>query len=613
MRLLILALLFVFLYSAAAQKYATIESHDLSVKILSEARAEITTNYVVLIEDEKGYREAVYTDYQDTFRKVKELVIVVKDRNGKKVKKLGREKAREMMFNQSYQTDDSKYVVLDPEYKQFPFTVEVSSKIELKGFLNLPTWLPQSSFNVAVKSSTLEVVAPVGYKLRRLAEFVEDPVVETQEKLETTTYRWSVKDLVEKEKDLDYKTFYDKQPKVYLAPSNFEFGGYPGKLNSWTQFGDWFLELQKGRDNISEETKSFLDTLDKGDLTNTVSEIYEYMQDRVRYVSIQLGIGGFQSLPASLVDEKGYGECKALTNYMKAMLQHKGIPSNYVLVKAGWDVPDVKEEFPSNQFNHVFLAVPNESDTILLECTSQTIPANYIGTFTDDRNVLWISENSSQIIRTPVYDESENVLQKEVQMTLKKDGNAQLKITTSHKGVFYDGLGIYQSRSMEQLESYNYGLFGYSDFTINSFNYSESKGKPEFSSTFELEVNNLAGNAASKLLLPFNVLQPLELYIEANRYNKFSEVKRGFTLDEEVKIELPENYWIRNLPEDQTIKSQYGSYSLQMVFADDGLTVKRKVVLVKGKYEEESFGRFYEFIEKIRRVDTRKLVMESKT
>ena len=122
------------------------------------------------------------------------------------------------------------------------------------------------------------------------------------------------------------------------------------------------------------------------------------MQDNTRYISVQYGIGGWEPENAMAVDQLGYGDCKALTNYTMALLKTQGIDSYYTVLYGGVK-RDMNPEFTMMQGNHAILNVPTEDSTdIWLECTSQTNPFNYLGDFTDDRYALRIGENGGEII-----------------------------------------------------------------------------------------------------------------------------------------------------------------------------------------------------------------------
>ncbi len=160
---------------------------------------------------------------------------------------------------------------------------------------------------------------------------------------------------------------------------SFEFEGYAGSNADWVSLGNWIHQLQEGRLALPEEAKADVKTIvdQYANPYEQAKAIYEYMQQRSRYVSIQLGIGGFQPFDAQTVHELGYGDCKALTNYTQALLHEAGLEAYYTLVKAGKKAYTFEPEFTANQFNHVILCTVIAEDTVWMECTSQQIPFGF--------------------------------------------------------------------------------------------------------------------------------------------------------------------------------------------------------------------------------------------
>ena len=70
------------------------------------------------------------------------------------------------------------------------------------------------------------------------------------------------------------------------------------------------------------------------------------------------------------MDEKKYGDCKALTNYMRYMLKTVGIKSYPALINGGASKVSADPAFPADPFNHVILCIPQGKDSAWLECTS---------------------------------------------------------------------------------------------------------------------------------------------------------------------------------------------------------------------------------------------------
>src|SRR5690606_29128387 len=165
------------------------------------------------------------------------------------------------------------------------------------------------------------------------------------------------------------------------------------------------------------------------------------MQSHTRYVGNQYGLSGWQTFRASEVCAKGYGDCKGLTNYLKALLEVAGIHSYTVLIDAGdrhYRKPD--PEFPTNTFNHVILCVPDKTDTIWVECTDPYLPAGYLGSFTQDRRGLLCTATGGSLVRTPAYGKAESKIIRKTRLTPLLNQNFEVSLSTLYTGYLQDDL-----------------------------------------------------------------------------------------------------------------------------------------------------------------------------
>ncbi len=599
-----------------AKTTAIIEEWNTTVSVKSKTKVIVTEFKKILILNEDGYKLAVYYTYYDSFRKVKSLKYSINDATGKKIKKLGKSDALDIMFNPSYEIGDARIIVLDPKYRNFPFTAEIEVEIEYDGFLGLPPWMPRYAPDLEIKNATMSFESPADYQYRSMeVNGITQPDKTIAEGLSKAV--WKVSNLPAVRKHHNHNSFSTDQPKVFISPINFSLSRKEGSFQSWEDFGNWYLELNEGRNQLSKETEQYLDDVmaNEEDVGLVVRELYRYMQSKVRYISIQLGVGGFQTIPADEVERGGYGDCKGLTNYMKAMLDYLKIPSNYILVGAGEDADDLIPDFPSNQFNHVFLGVPFKSDTLLLECTNQISPPAYIGTFTDDRNVLWVAKGRSKIIRTPVYSAKDNLKLNRHQITIDKQGDAEILLMTSQSGVFFDEAITYKSLPADRIERFNYKKFDYKDYTIQSFDFEQPNlNDPSLNLYYGMKVAGLAQIATDKMIIPMDLFPSIESEFYLDPLSKKGEIRRAFTLQDHVEIEVPENFWVDITPDGSKILTEFGSYQTEILHTEPNkIRIKRELVFEKGLYEGEKFLKFYDYVKKIRTAELEKIVLQSKT
>ena len=394
----------------------------------------------MLIFSPDGLGHGFTSLFYDNLNEVVSFEAVVTDpKTGKVIQKA---KIKDMSDAAIYSTssvfDDNRHKYFEIKSGVFPVKVRIVSETKSKTNFHFRDWVPVRRYNQKVIESTLEVSYPIslGMRYKELNLLGERDSAESEG---TTKITWIEKDL-----PVQSTTLKDEDDhKLLLAPVGFAMENYVGKMEDWSGLASWQYELNKGRNELPEEFKSKIRSMvmDVDSPYEKIKILYSYLQKNFRYVSIQLGIGGWQTMKANEVVDYSYGDCKALTNLMQAMLETVGIPSNYTLVFAGIDVDDIEIDLPSNQFNHVILQVPMDENPIWLECTSNLLPAGYLGDFTKNRHVLVTNAEGGFLTKTPQYFDSVwNQFSTENLIQIDSLGNALIHSKQVLKGNFAEPL-----------------------------------------------------------------------------------------------------------------------------------------------------------------------------
>ncbi|MEL6536611.1 MAG: DUF3857 domain-containing transglutaminase family protein, partial [Bacteroidota bacterium] len=381
----------------------------------------------------------------DEFNSVSEIRAMVYDQDGKKVRTLKKKDIEDYSNFSSYSVlSDNRWKVADLQYQDYPYTIEYSYRITSTNMMFYPIWEPLSNEKVALEQGSFQVTVPEGLKFLYQEYNIKEPTIVDTNDGKQYTWRLNNKRPIELEPLM--ASPYEAMPAVVTAPTVFQVQGYTGDMSSWQSYGDFFRRLNEGRNDLPEEKRAeywqiaaaYTTTEDK------VRALYQNLQSNTRYVSIQLGLGGWQPFKTGFVAKQGYGDCKALSFYMQAMLEAAGIPSYYTLVKAGpgalgWALND---DFPYNSFNHAILGVPDGADTLWLECTSQTGPFNNPGLFTGNREALMITENGGAVVKIQQYTPQDNATYTWAEVQIDEQGHAKLDFSTQCQGMSYDLLDI---------------------------------------------------------------------------------------------------------------------------------------------------------------------------
>lgn len=628
----VLTVFFIFLFvSARAQKNeyssllikdslkenanAVVRLNQIDILISSQRNMAINSTRVITVLNEKGLSVIDAVENYNKKTTVKEIEATIYDGSGKEIKKIKRKDFKDnSAAGGSTLFSDSRYVYLDYTPTQYPFTIVYESKLETSTTAFIPQWYPLSNFFVSVEKSVLNISYPdnLGFKKMEFnfVNFNIQKTVDTSTQLSYTAIN------IPAQKQEDYSPSYSSLfPKVMMGLEHFHLEGVDGKAKTWKEFGQWYFdEILSGTTSLPEATIQKMKVL-IGDETDPIKKaqlIYDYVQKKSRYVSIQVGIGGWKPMFANDVDRLGYGDCKALTNYTKALLEVVGVPSYNTVLYGDRQKKDIESQFVSMQGNHMILAIPNGDDYIWLECTSQDAPFGFQGTFTDDRDVLVVKPDGGEIVHTQKYIDKYNSQFSSGNYSLDANGDLTGEIDIVSKGSQYSQKEpIENLQPTEKEEHYKQYWNTVNNLKINNLSFLNDKSSISFTEKVQISAVNYGNLLSGKMMFCINAYNQYTDIVKRirNRKNPF-EIQRGFFDQDEINIALPQEFSIEFLPTNFELKSKFGEYRTEFVKKqDNSLVYKRTLFIKKGMYSNNEYNEYRLFIEQVSRNDNAKMIL----
>ncbi|MCT4631049.1 DUF3857 domain-containing protein [Winogradskyella sp.] len=594
---------------------AVVRYNEINVVIESKDELSIIEKRVVTVLNEKGVSAiGAYSGY-DRYNKIKKIEAKVFNDNGEEIKKF---KKKDFIDRSAVDGgtlySDSRLLLMGYTPVSYPFTVEFLCEIESSNTAAIPTWRPINNYYVSVQKDSYNLIDNANLGLRYKEKNFDEYNITKKNTSHSLSYTLeNSNSLLNEDLSPTYNSLF---PQVLIAVENFSFYGVEGKAKNWLEFGEWINNaLLEGRNEVMEETKeeilkltdTYIDPLEKAKV------VFKFVQENTRYISVQVGIGGVQPISALEVDELKYGDCKGLTNYTKSLLDVVGVTSYYTIVEAGRAIIDLEDDFASlEQGNHIILAIPTNDDMVWLDCTSQQHPFNFIGDFTDNRNVLVVKPNASKIVKTKVYIDSLNYQTTNANIKLEANGGFASKIIRKTSGLQYDNrFNLERKTNDEVIKFYKYHWSYINNLKILQYKFHNNKNDIEFTEYLDVKADSYASILDKNILFKPNFLNQNSFIPTRYRERKMPfEISRGYLDEDLFNIEIPEGYEIEALPDIVYIKSEFGEYKLELSSNDNLITYKRKLFIKKGQYSRTDYKSYRDFRKQISKGDNSKIVLK---
>jgi hypothetical protein len=571
---------------------------------------------IVTILNEKGQHEAEVTfGYHKKYSSVSSFEMRVYDAGGTLIKKYHKSD----LYDHAAEDDvslvtDERALEMAYSVVNYPTTVEIIYEKDDNSSIGIGGWLIESS-EQSIQNTICRVSVKPDAGFRYLNKNTNlKPQKNTSN--DRDVYTWETKNLkaFKLEKGvMKWKVL----PIIDFYQNKFEYYGVPGDIDSWQNYGKFQQALNADVSTLSPgrvaEIRKMTDTI-KSD-KEKARFLYKYMQDNMRYVSVQLGIGGFKPFAATFVDEKKYGDCKALSNYMRALLKAVDINSYYAEINAGTNGEPANYSFPYDPFNHVILCVPFKNDTTWLECTSSINPFGQLGTFTENRNALIITEDGGKLVSTPKSTAQENQFISEAHIKLEADGSAKTQIKILSSGEYrFEYISVLAAK-MDRQKRFWLEELGIKQPSAFDFKYGDDKnGTKQIDLDLEYDkfCDIMAGDKQFYRPLAFLLWDSTVPVLEKRKTDYFWEYPSNKSCV--TTIDLPTGFEVETLPANTNLKFTYGNYEINYVYNKDKNQVvsTAKFVLNNHVIPATKYTEMQQYMDAIAKAQNKKLVIKKK-
>ncbi|WP_027077345.1 DUF3857 domain-containing protein [Maribacter antarcticus] len=598
---------------------AVVRLDEMKIEILGHDHLRYKVDEVITVLNKFGNYHSTKSISFDKELKIKDLEVFIYDQLGNEIDHFNKKNFTDVSAADGFSlfNDDR---VLRHKYTpiSYPYTIHTSYEVETSDTGFFPPWYFLSNYRESVQKSYYEITYARSELKPEIKEHQLDGLniskIDDPGKL---VYSAAMIPAIKYE-ELS-PSFRNIVPRLSVRMIKFNLKGEEGQVESWSDFGKWMDDkLLSGADELAPETITRVKELVEGieDDLEKAKIIYKYVQDNTRYISVQIGIGGWKPISAINVDEVKYGDCKGLSNYTYALFKAVGVTSHYTVIYAGKDKIDFEEDFAVLQGNHAILAVPYNGTYYWIDCTSQVHPFGFVGGFTDDRKALIVTPNGGKIIKTVSYINEDNSKKTVAQYTLGKKGDIKAMVYITSEGIPYDNRFYLENETNDNVvKAYKEYWSTINNIEIKNIDISNNRDKIIFKEEVLLEAANYGTISGNRMFFTPNAFDR-NTYIP-NRYRNRTRslvIDRGYSHDNDFLINLPEGYAVEAIPDNISIANEFGEYlfSIEYIAKDNTIKYKRKLFIKKGVFKKDKYKAYRDFRKETATADNSMVVLIKK-
>ena len=438
-----------------------------------------------------------------------------------------------------------------------------------------------------VRESHFSLQLPSGWEYK--ASWLNHPEVKPTQ-AGSNSWQWTVNDVNEIRREPLMPPMRGVEGQMIVSFFTSSGGPAPNANADWNAMGKWYANLVGERVDASAEIKQQVAALTASKTTSLekMEAIAEFVQHDIRYVAIELGIGGIQPHSASDVFSHHYGDCKDKATLVRSMLREIGVESYHVVINA--ERGSVTADMPAHDgFNHVITAIklpdgltdssliatmqhPKLGRILFFDPTNELIPFGQIGGYLQANYGLLVTPDGGELIELPQQPSAMNSIRRTAQLTLDTTGTLRGEVKEVRLGerasserrrlrtVSKDADRI---KPIEELLANSLSSFHITHASLVNLYQTDQP----FGFNYSFESVNYAKNAGNLLLVRPRVIgNKGSGFLETKEPRKYPVEFEGPASDTDTfEITIPVGYAVDNLPPPVDADYSFASYHARTV------------------------------------------------
>lgn len=379
----------------------------------------------------------------------------------------------------------------------------------------------------------------------------------------STVYHWK-KDTVEmfdSEHSSPNRKYFVPHVITRIAHYKNENGEKVGVLDDVQDLYEWYVSLvnQVKCDN-QEELQGVIDQIIEPDDTELekVEKVFKWVQENVKYIAIEDGLGGFIPRDPDLVLSRRYGDCKDMSTLIVQLLEMQGINAHQVWIGTT-DIPYEYEEIPSPVVdNHMIAAYYDKQNEsyIFLDATDNQIAFGYPSQFIQGKQALINVDDGYEIVEVPIMSADKTLMADSVQVFIDGDrlgGNGSMTLTGYYAGDFKHLLTRVKNESGKERQVEYITKKGSNKYHLGKYDVSIDENAIHYD--YEFSVPSYINYTDDEIYVNLSLDLLLDFFVPYEVEDRKTAVEERYATETryEYVLEIPEGYEVDYVPEDLNV------------------------------------------------------------